>query len=174
MAPIEFAVADLLAQDVDAIVNAANERLAHGGGIAGAIARAAGPALEEESRAAGGCPVGGAVVTTAGNLRQRAVIHAVGPVWRGGGQGEAELLAGCHRAVVARAHEHGLATVALPAVSTGIFGYPAHLAAPVAVATVAEALGRTPSITLARFCFLDPAACAVYRDAARALGVPGA
>lgn len=174
MAPIEFAVADLLAQDVDAIVNAANERLAHGGGIAGAIARVAGPALEEESRAIGRCPTGGAVVTTAGDLRQRAVIHAVGPVWRGGGEGEAGLLADCHRAVVARADEHGLATLALPAVSTGIFGYPAGLAAPVAVAALAEAVAATPSVTLARFCFLDAAACAVYRDAARALGVPGA
>ncbi len=115
---IEFVIADLLAQDVDAVVNPANERLAHGGGVAGLIARAAGPDLEEDSLRIGGCPTGDAVVTRAGRLPQRAVIHAVGPVWRGGGAGEARLLAAAHRAVVARAQEEGLATIALPAIST--------------------------------------------------------
>ncbi|WP_217912926.1 macro domain-containing protein [Miltoncostaea marina] len=162
---IEFAVADLLAQEVDAIVNAANEHLAHGGGVAGAIAAAAGPDLVRESRELGGCPVGGAVVTTAGRLPQRAVIHAVGPVWRGGGAGEDELLAACHRAVVARAAERGFASVALPAISTGIFGYPVGLAAPVAVAALAEALAAHPGVRVARFCFLDERLRAPYREA---------
>jgi O-acetyl-ADP-ribose deacetylase (regulator of RNase III) len=167
---IEFVVGDLLGQRVDAIVNAANEWLAHGAGVAGAIAGAAGPALLEESRRLGGCPVGDAVVTTAGRLPQRAVIHAVGPVWSGGEAGEAGLLASAHRAVVARAAEHGLATLALPAVSTGVFGYPAALAAPVAVGAMAEAMRETPSVTLARFCFLDRAARDIYASAAADLG----
>lgn len=166
MGRLEFAVADLLAQDVDALVNAANERLAHGGGVAGAMARAAGPAFAEESRRVGGCPVGGAVVTGAGLLPQRAVIHAVGPVWRGGDVGEEALLAACHRAAVERAVEHGLRTIALPAISTGIFGYPVDLAAPVAVRALAEAMDAHPRVELARFCFLDAEVEAVYREAA--------
>jgi O-acetyl-ADP-ribose deacetylase (regulator of RNase III) len=164
-ARVEFAIADLLAQEVDAIVNPANEALAHGGGVAGLIARAAGPELEEDSRRIGGCPTGGAVVTRAGRLPQRAVIHAVGPVWRGGEAGEAGLLAAAHRAVVARAEEEGLATIALPAVSTGVFGYPVELAAPVAVAAIGEAVAASPVVTLVRFCFLDEAVRAAYAAA---------
>lgn len=162
---VEFAIADLLAQEVDAIVNPANEHLAHGGGVAELIARAAGPDLEEDSRRIGHCPTGGAVVTRAGRLPQRAVIHAVGPVWRGGGAGEADLLAAAHRAVVARAQEMGLATVALPAVSTGIFGYPVHLAAPVAVGAIRAAAEGSDLVTLVRFCFLDEATRAAYATA---------
>ncbi|MGD9697096.1 MAG: macro domain-containing protein [Thermoleophilia bacterium] len=168
---IEFIVGDLLAQPVDAVVNAANESLMHGGGIAAVIARAAGPRLDEQSRAIGHVPTGDAAVTTAGDLPQRAVIHAVGPVWRGGDAGEPRLLASCHGAVVARAAEHGLATVALPAISTGIFGYPLDRAAPVAVSAIAEALAATPAVTLVRFCFLDAAARRAYAGAAAALGV---
>jgi O-acetyl-ADP-ribose deacetylase (regulator of RNase III) len=164
-ARIEFAIADLLAQDVDAIVNPANEHLAHGGGVAGLISRAAGPDLEEDSRRIGRCPTGDAVVTRAGRLPQRAVIHAVGPVWRGGGAGEAEALASAHRAVVARAEEEGLATIALPAISTGVFGYPVELAAPVAVAAVRAAADASGVVTLVRFCFLDEAARAAYAAA---------
>lgn len=163
---IEFLVADLLRQPVDAIVNPANERLAHGGGVAGAIAAAAGPELTAASRAIGHCPAGGAVVTVAGDLPQRAVIHAVGPVWAGGGSGEEGLLAACHRAVIARAAEHGLATFALPAISTGIFGYPVDRAAPVAVAALRAAMADAPGVTLARFCFLDPAVRDAYAAAA--------
>jgi O-acetyl-ADP-ribose deacetylase (regulator of RNase III) len=163
---IEFHVADLLSQPVDAIVNAANERLAHGAGVAGAIAAAAGPELQVESRRIGHCPTGGAVVTGAGRLPQRAVIHAVGPVWNGGGAGEEELLAACHRAVVARARENGFATLALPAISTGIFGFPVARAAPVAIAALREAMAEAPGVTLVRFCFLDPA----VRDAYAAAG----
>lgn len=163
---IEFLVADLLRQPVDAIVNPANERLAHGGGVAGAIAAAAGPELSATSRAIGHCPTGGAVVTVAGELPQRAVIHAVGPVWAGGDAGEEDLLAACHRAVVARARENGLATLALPAISTGIFGFPVDRAAPVAVAALREAMAAAPGVTVARFCFLDPAVRDAYAAAA--------
>ena len=165
MARIEFVVADLLAQDVDALVNPANERLAHGGGVAGLIARAAGPELEEDSRRIGGCATGDAVVTRAGALPQRAVIHAVGPVWSGGGAGEPEALASAHRAVVARAEEHGLATLALPAISTGIFGYPLDRAAAVAVPAIADALADAPGVALVRFCFLDEGSRVTYAAA---------
>ncbi len=170
MGRIEFVVADLLTQDVDALVNAANERLSHGAGVAAAIARAAGPSLVDESRRIGHCPVGCAVVTGAGDLPQRAVIHAVGPVWRGGEAGEAALLAACHRAVVSRAEEYGLRSLALPAISTGIFGYPADAAARVAVRELVSALKTHPRVELVRFCFLDPGACNVYRAAMRREG----
>jgi O-acetyl-ADP-ribose deacetylase (regulator of RNase III) len=105
------------------------------------------------------------VVTRAGRLPQRAVIHAVGPVWRGGEAGEAGLLAAAHRAVVARADEERLATIALPAISTGIFGYPVDLAAPVAVGAIAEAAEASAIVTLVRFCFLDEAVRAAYAAA---------
>ncbi len=167
---IEFRVADLLTQDVDAIVNAANEWLAHGAGVAGAIAAAAGPELDEDSRRIRHCPTGEAVVTRAGRLPQRAVIHAVGPVWRGGGEGEAELLASAHRAIVARAEESGFASIALPAISTGIFGYPPERAAATAVAAIAQAMAGARTLTLARFCFLDARLCEVYRRAAEEAG----
>ncbi|MFP5451887.1 MAG: macro domain-containing protein [Thermoleophilia bacterium] len=166
---IEFVVAGLLGQDVDAIVNPANERLAHGGGVAGAIARAAGPALMDESRRLGGCPTGGAVVTGAGDLPQRWVIHAVGPVWSGGGQGEEEALRACHRALVARAGELGISSIALPAISTGIFGFPPERAAPVAVRAIARSLPAAPTLRTVRFCFVDHALCAIYATAAEKL-----
>lgn len=168
---IEFQLTDLLSQDVDAIVNAANEWLAHGAGVAGAIAKAAGPELEEDSRRIGRCATGDAVVTRAGRLRQRAVIHAVGPVWRGGGEGEAEALASAHRAIVARAEEEGFASVALPAISTGIFGYPLDLAAQTAVAALADAMADARTLTLARFCFLDRDARDAYAAAAERAGI---
>ena len=104
-------------------------------------------------------------MTRAGRLPQRAVIHAVGPVWRGGDAGEAEALASAHRAVVARAGEGGRATIALPAISTGIFGYPVELAAPVAVAASREAAEASAAVTLVRFCFLDEATRAAYAAA---------
>ena len=168
---LEFLVADLLAQDVDAFVNAANEWLAHGGGVAGAIAAAAGPDLDEDSRRIGHCPPGDAVVTRAGRLPQRAVIHAVGPVWRGGAEGEPELLASAHRAAVARAEEAGFASIALPAISTGIFGYPLERAAPTAVVSVGGAMAGARTLRLARFCFLDARACDAYRRAAEREGL---
>ncbi|MCX6467236.1 MAG: macro domain-containing protein [Pseudonocardiales bacterium] len=141
--------------DADAIVTAANSALAGGGGVDGAIHRAAGPALLQECRRIGGCPTGDAVVTGPGDLPVRRVIHAVGPVWHGGDDGEAELLASCHRRAVALAAEHGCARVAFPAISCGVYGYPVDLAAGVALAATAEALAAHPEVVEARFWLFD-------------------
>jgi O-acetyl-ADP-ribose deacetylase len=149
---IEFVVGDLTEQAVDAIVNAANESLLGGGGVDGAIHRAGGAEILAESRRLGGCPTGDAKATTAGRLPARWVIHAVGPVWRGGGAGEAELLASAHRRALETASELGARTIAFPAISCGIYGYPPELAAPVAVDAAGELDG---DFELIRFVFLD-------------------
>jgi O-acetyl-ADP-ribose deacetylase (regulator of RNase III) len=125
---------DITQMALTAIVNAANEHLAPGGGVCGAIFPAAGPGLEEECRAIGRCPTGKARLTKAYGLPAQWIIHAVGPVWYGGTHGEAELLAGCYRNALAIAAEHHMESIAFPAISTGIFGYPAAEAARVAVA----------------------------------------
>ncbi len=130
---------DITAEDVDAIVNAANHTLLGGGGVDGAIHRAAGPELVEYCRAMGGCETGEAKITPGFNLTARWVIHTVGPVWHGGGHGEPELLASCYRESLARADEVEADTVAFPAISTGVFGYPIDAAAAIAVATVRSA-----------------------------------
>ena len=149
---ITFAVGDLTAQRVDVIVNAANEALAPGGGVFGAIRRAGGDEIFEECARLGGCATGDAKATGAGRLPARHVIHAVGPVWSGGGAGEAELLASAYRRSLEVAEELGCRTIAFPALSTGIYGYPAELAAPVAVEAVRPFEGRFDEI---RFVFLD-------------------
>jgi O-acetyl-ADP-ribose deacetylase len=151
---VTFVVGDLTAQEVDAIVNAANEELAPGGGVAGAILRAGGQEIYDEAARLGGCATGDAKATGAGRLRARYVVHAVGPAWRGGEEGEAELLASAYRRSLEVAEELGCRMVALPALSTGIYGYPVELAAPVAVGAVRELADRFDEI---RFVFLDEA-----------------
>jgi O-acetyl-ADP-ribose deacetylase len=149
---ITFVVGDLTQQHVDAIVNAANESLAPGGGVCGAILRAGGAAIFDEAARLGGCSTGDAKATGAGNLPARHVIHAVGPVFRDGLQGEPAELASAYRRSLEVAEELGCRTVAFPALSTGIYGYPVELAAPIAVAAVRELADRFDEI---RFVFLD-------------------
>jgi O-acetyl-ADP-ribose deacetylase (regulator of RNase III) len=154
---IEVAVADITTLDVDAIVNAANARLAGGGGVDGAIHRAAGPELIEACRALGGCPTGEARITPGFRLPARFVIHAVGPVWQGGGQNEDALLGSCYRAALALAGQYGLASIAFSAISTGIYGFPPDRAARIAVATV-MAETRPPLERVVLCCFSEEAA----------------
>jgi O-acetyl-ADP-ribose deacetylase len=143
---VEVVRGDITAQDVDAIVNAANSSLLGGGGVDGAIHRAGGPQILAECRQLGGCETGDAKATTGGNLPARFVIHTVGPVWRGGGHGEADLLASCHRRALDVALGIRARSVAFPAISCGIYGYPPERAAPVALAAV-----RGHGLELVRF-----------------------
>jgi len=151
----------------DAIVNAANESLLGGGGVDGAIHRAAGPGLLEECRALGGCVTGEAKITGAHRLPVARIIHTVGPIWRGGGHGEPGLLDSCHRRSVQLAAEHGCARVSFPAISTGVFGYPVELAAPVAIRAVRQAMVEHPSVVEARFCLFEQPAYEAFAAALR-------
>jgi O-acetyl-ADP-ribose deacetylase (regulator of RNase III) len=154
--------ADITTLSVHAIVNAANTSLLGGGGVDGAIHRAAGPELLEECRRLGGCQTGEARITRGYRLAARHVIHAVGPIWHGGGQGEPELLASCYRTSIKLAGEHGLATLAFPSISTGIYGYPIELAAEVAVSTVRAAVTDHPMVEEVVFCCFSAADLRVY------------
>jgi O-acetyl-ADP-ribose deacetylase (regulator of RNase III) len=151
MPRIDIVEGDITRLDVDAIVNAANESLLGGGGVDGAIHRAAGPELLAECRTLGGCPTGEARITKGYKLKARHVIHTVGPVWRGGTAGEPELLARCYRNSLALAEQHGLKSITFPAISTGVYGYPLELAAPIAIDAVRSSLRATPGIELVRF-----------------------
>jgi O-acetyl-ADP-ribose deacetylase (regulator of RNase III) len=170
MAQIEVIQGDITALDIDAVVNAANSSLAGGGGVDGAIHRAAGPALLEECmriaqkrRPESPCPTGDAVITGAGKLRAKHVIHTVGPVWHGGGKGEPELLASCYRKCLLLAEEAGVESVAFPNISTGVYGYPKDKAADVAVASVRETLSQTPGIKRVVFVCFDGENFSLYK-----------
>jgi O-acetyl-ADP-ribose deacetylase (regulator of RNase III) len=142
---------DITKQKVDAIVNAANERLLGGGGVDGAIHRAAGPELKEECRKIGGCPTGEARITKGYRLPARHVIHTVGPVWQGGGKGEPERLASCYRSSLELAVANGIKTIAFPGISTGVYGYPLEDATRLAITTVRDCLATMPPIEEVRF-----------------------
>ena len=156
--------ADITTLAVDAIVNAANESLLGGGGVDGAIHRTAGPRLLAACRVLGGCPTGQAKMTAGFDLPARHVIHTVGPVWNGGGEGEDDLLRSCYRHSMALAEDAGLHSIAFPAISTGVYRFPLDRATGIAVATVAEALETTQVIERVTFCCFGAAALAVYRS----------
>jgi O-acetyl-ADP-ribose deacetylase (regulator of RNase III) len=164
-ARLELARGDITQQDVDAIVNAANSSLLGGGGVDGAIHRAGGPEILAECRLLGGCDTGDAKATTGGRLQARHVIHTVGPVWHGGGQGEDELLASAHRRSLEVAEEIGAHSVAFPAISTGIYGFPIERAAPIALRTARETSERLPAIELVRFVLFSDGDLRVFEQA---------
>jgi len=167
--PIRLTLGDITRTDVDAIANAANSQLLPGGGVCGAIHAAAGPELARACaawvREHGTVPAGSAAITPGFALPARWVIHAVGPVWRGGSAGEAELLASAYRASIELAEEHSLATVAFPSISTGIFGYPVELAAPVALGAITQALASTPHVREVTFVLFDAGTMSAYEQA---------
>jgi O-acetyl-ADP-ribose deacetylase (regulator of RNase III) len=171
---MELVQGDITKLAVDAIVNAANSSLMGGGGVDGAIHRAAGPGLlaecariAESRRPAEACPAGEAVITSAGRLPCKKVIHTVGPVWRGGGQGEAGLLASCYRKSLLLAEEYSLESVAFPNISTGVYGYPKREAASATLEAVRKTLPRTPSIRKVIFVCFDGENAAIYRELLR-------
>jgi O-acetyl-ADP-ribose deacetylase (regulator of RNase III) len=166
---LEMAQGDITQQATDAIVNAANPTLLGGGGVDGAIHRAAGPELLAESRTLGGCETGDAKITKGYQLKARHVIHTVGPVYRRAGKRAAELLASAYRRSLEVASENHLKSVAFPSISTGAYGYPLDEAAPIALKTVADFLKNHPEIELVRFVLFDSKTLAAYEEALKGL-----
>uniref|UniRef100_Q07R64 Appr-1-p processing domain protein n=1 Tax=Rhodopseudomonas palustris (strain BisA53) TaxID=316055 RepID=Q07R64_RHOP5 len=162
---LEVLVADITTLEVDAIVNAANGSLLGGGGVDGAIHRAAGPQLLAACAALNGCATGDAKITQGYDLPARRVIHAVGPVWHGGGQREDEALASCYRRAVALCGEHGLASLAFAAISTGVYGFPPERAATIAVETTIATLDAAPALARVVFCCFSEASAQLHADA---------
>jgi O-acetyl-ADP-ribose deacetylase (regulator of RNase III) len=161
---IEIEAGDITRLEVDAVVNAANSTLLGGGGVDGAIHRAAGPGLLEECRSLGGCPTGHAKITSAYNLPAKFVIHAVGPVWRGGGRDEEKLLADAYRNALRIADNTKLRSVAFPNISTGIYGFPKELAAGIAISTVSAFLETARHLERVIFCIFDQENLQIYRQ----------
>lgn len=164
-ATIELAQGDITAMNVDAIVNAANEQLQLGSGVAGAIRRRGGPSIQDECNQIGGCPVGGAIVTSGGDLPAKWVIHAVGPIWRGGGESEEMLLTLAVRAAFKRAEEIGARSVALPAISAGVYGFPLRRAAELSIGAARSFAAEAVSVQRIVFCLYDDAAMAAFERA---------
>jgi O-acetyl-ADP-ribose deacetylase (regulator of RNase III) len=164
-ARLEVIVADITTLSVDAIVNAANSSLLGGGGVDGAIHRAAGPQLLAECRALGGCETGDAKITRGYRLPAKHVIHAVGPVWNGGSRGEDELLASCYARAIELCRANHLGSIAFPAISTGIYRFPADRAADIAVKTTVDALASAPSLSHVVFCCFSPDSAALHEQA---------
>jgi O-acetyl-ADP-ribose deacetylase (regulator of RNase III) len=166
---LELVQGDITRQDTEAIVNAANSSLLGGGGVDGAIHRAGGPQILEECRKIGGCPPGEARITSGGRLKAKYVIHTVGPVYYGGRSGEAQTLANAYRNSLALASQRGIKSLAFPSISTGAYGYPIGLAAPIALRTTTDYLQAHPEVELVRFVLFGQSAYDAYKTALEGL-----